>query len=281
YLMFFLALFSGIGTAAFHPQASAMISAASGHKKGFFQSIFVAAGNVGWSLTPLMVIPIVKTYGLEATPIFIIPGILVAILLWFTAPKAPVIKKSVSVPVWPVLRTAWLELAKVVLIVASRSLTYFGLISFFPLYLQTKDISIVNSGYLLFVMLFSGAIGGIFGGYLSDKFGRKTVIIGSLLLSTPFFFLFLYSGGLVKYFFLSLAGATLLASFSVTVVLAQEIISKNTAMASGLTLRLGICSSGIGLGLRGIILYHIRRDYAINLLRFFHLLSGSAPFSSK
>ena len=92
YLMLVLACFSGLGTAAFHPQASAMISAVSGQKKGFCQSIFAASGNIGWSLTPLTVIPVVKIYGLEATPIFIIPGIFVAILLWFTAPKAPVMK---------------------------------------------------------------------------------------------------------------------------------------------------------------------------------------------
>ncbi len=274
YLLFLLALFSGLGTAAFHPQASVMISAISGQKKGFFQSIFTAAGNVGWALTPLMVIPVVTNYGLEVTPIFVIPGILVAILLWFTAPKLPVMKKTVSVPVWPVLRSAWLELTKILLVVACRSLTYFGLIAFLPLYLQTQNIPLVDSSYLLFIMLFAGAVGGVFGGYLSDKLGRKAVIFGSLILSTPFFYAFLQTSGIVRLLFLALAGATLLASFSVTVVLAQEIINKNASMASGLTLGFGIGMGGLGVGIVGVIIDHMGLAFAINLLICFPLLAG-------
>jgi FSR family fosmidomycin resistance protein-like MFS transporter len=281
YLLFLLALFSGLGTAAFHPQASAMISAVSGSKKGFSQSIFAAAGNIGWALTPLMVIPVVKNYGLEATPIFIIPGLFVAILLWFSAPKTSLMKKANTAPVLPVLRAVWFELTKVVLIVACRSLTYFGLIAFLPLYLQTQNISITDSSYLLFIMLFAGAMGGIFGGYLSDKVGRKTVIICSLILASPLFYCFLHTSGFIKYIFLSLAGAALLASFSVTVVLAQEIISKNAAMASGLTLGFGIGMGGLGIALVGIIIEHMGLAYAINMLVWFPLLAGLLAFTLK
>lgn len=281
YLLFLLALFSGLGTAAFHPQASAIISTVSGQKKGFFQSLFAAAGNIGWALTPLMVIPVIKDYGLEATPIFVIPGILVAILLWLTAPKTSVMKKTDSAPILPVLRVVWFELTKVVLIVACRSLTYFGLIAFLPLYFQTQNISIVDSSYLLFIMLFAGAMGGVFGGYLSDKIGRKLVIMCSLILASPFFYIFLHTSGFTKYIFLSLAGAALLASFSVTVVLAQEIISKNAALASGLTLGFGIGIGGLGIGLVGIIIERMGLAYAINLLVWFPLLAGLLALSLK
>lgn len=81
---------AGLGTAAFHPQASAMVTAVSGDRKGFFQALFVAAGNVGWALTPLMVVPFTQKYGLELTSLFVLPGMLVAALLWFTAPRVPV-----------------------------------------------------------------------------------------------------------------------------------------------------------------------------------------------
>ena len=87
YLLMITVALAGLGTAAFHPQASAMIVSVSGKRKGFFQALFVAAGNIGWSLTPLMVVPFAYAYGLESTPLFILPGLLVAILLWFTAPS--------------------------------------------------------------------------------------------------------------------------------------------------------------------------------------------------
>ncbi len=78
-LLVVAASLSGLGTAAFHPQASAMVTAVSGKRKGFFQACFTAAGNVGWALTPLIVIPFVQAYGLELTPLFILPGAFVAI----------------------------------------------------------------------------------------------------------------------------------------------------------------------------------------------------------
>lgn len=265
---------AGLGTAAFHPQASAMVTTVSGERKGFFQALFVTAGNVGWALTPLMVVPFAQTYGLEMTPVFVLPGVFVAILLWFTAPRASAGVKPAPPPLLPALRSAWAELTKVVLVVACRSLAYFGLVSFLPLYLQHRNISLLTGSRLLFLMLFSGAIGGLVGGYLSDLFGRKTVIVGSLVMASPLFYLFVSTNGPLSYLFLALAGACLLASFSVTIVVAQEVISKNAAMAAGLMLGFGIGIGGLGVGLVGVLVEHMGIVYAIHLLIWLPLLAG-------
>lgn len=266
-LLVVLAALSGLGTAAFHPQASAMISSVSGSKKGFFQACFTAAGNIGWSLTPLMVVPVVQGYGLKSTPIFILPGVLVAILLWFSAPRmAERQAHEMPPPLLETLRPAWRELSKVVAVVAFRSLAYFGLIAFLPLYLQSTQVSLLTGSRLLFLMLFAGAMGGIFGGYISDHVGRKAVIVCSLFLTSPLFFMFLHTRGIVSYIVLALAGATLLSSFSVTVVAAQEIISKNAAMASGLMLGFGIGIGGLGVGLVGMLAEHAGIALAVNIL---------------
>jgi len=273
-LLILVAALSGLGTAAFHPQASAMVTTISGNKKGLTQACFIAAGNVGWALTPLMVVPFVQCYGLEMSPLFILPGILVAILLWVSAPKDSAKAKATPPPVMSILLDSWRELTKVMVVVAVRSLAYFGLIAFLPLYLQTTHISLLAGSRLLFVMLFSGAIGGIIGGYLSDRYGRKAVIVGSLVIASPLFYFFLNTSGFLSYVLLALAGAALLASFSVTVIVAQEIISKNAAMASGLTLGFGIGIGGLGVGIVGLIAENMGLGYAINILIWLPLLAG-------
>lgn len=272
---------AGLGTAAFHPQASAMITAVSGERKGLFQALFVAAGNIGWALTPLMVVPFIQKYGLELTPFFVLPGVLVAILLWFTAPRVSAGAKAAPPPLWPALRSARGELSKVVLVVASRSLAYFGLVSFLPLYLQQENVSLLTGSRLLFLMLFSGAMGGLVGGYLSDLFGRKAVIVGSLVAASPLFYLFLNSSGPLSYLLLALAGACLLASFSVTIVVAQEVISKNAAMAAGLMLGFGIGIGGLGVGLVGMLAEQMGIVYAIHMLIWLPLLAGLFGLSLK
>jgi len=280
-LLILITTLAGLGTAAFHPQASAMVTAVSGEKRGLYQSIFVAAGNVGWALTPLMVVPFVQTYGMNRTVIFVLPGILVAVILWFSAPRMSGKAKSKSPAIWPILRKAWRELGKVVLVVAFRSLAYFGLVAFLPLYLQHNNVSLLVGSHLLFIMLFAGALGGLLGGYLSDIFGRKVVIVVSLVMASPLFYLFLVTNGPWSYFLLALAGGALLASFSVTVVVAQEIISQNAAVASGLILGFGVGIGGLGVGLAGLLAEHIGIVAIIQALIWLPLFSGLFGLSLK
>jgi MFS transporter, FSR family, fosmidomycin resistance protein len=274
-LLIFTVALAGLGTAAFHPQASAMVTAVSGQRKGFFQALFVASGNAGWALTPLLVVPFIQKYGLEMTPSLMLPGVLVAVLLWFAAPTGLAWKeKPAPPPLWTNLRPVWRELTKVVLVVAFRSLTYFSLVAFLPLYLRDKDIPLLTGSRLLSLMLFAGVVGGVAGGYLSDLFGRKAVIVGSLIAASPLFFLFLSTSGPLSTLLLALAGAALLASFSVTIVVAQEAISDNAAMATGLMLGFGIGVGGLGVGLMGLLAENLGLAFTIHMLVWFPLLAG-------
>ena len=273
-LMVFTVALAGLGTAAFHPQASAMITAVSGDRRGFFQALFITSGNMGWALTPPLVVPFVQSYGLELTPVLMLPGVLTAVLLWFRAPTVQAGPRTPPPPLWPTLRPVWPELTKVVLVVACRSLAYFSLVAFLPLYLQHENISLLTGSRLLFLMLASGAMGGMVGGYLSDLFGRKVVIVTSLMAASPLFHLFLGTGGALSYLFLALAGAALLASFSVTIVVAQEAVYKNAAMAAGLMLGFGIGVGGLGVGLMGLLVEHMGIRYAIHLIIWMPLLAG-------
>ena len=274
-LMLFLAAAAGLGTAAFHPQASAMVTAVSGNRRGLFQSLFIAGGNVGWAFTPLMVVPFIQFYGLAYSPVFMLPGILVALMLWWAAPRSkgqPV--KKPAAPLSLNLGPAFYDVTKIVLVVAVRSLAFFGLITFLPIYFMERGVTAVNGSYLIFTMLFAGALGGLVGGFLSDRVGRKKVIVTSLFLATPLFYLFLASHGILAYLSLALAGASLLASFSVTVVAAQEIMVNSNATASGLMLGFGIGIGGLGVGLMGILAGFLGTGWVISMLVWLPLLAG-------
>ena len=184
----------------------------------------------------------------------IIPGIIVAFLLFLFSPRDQI---SEGVPptldkVFKTLKASAKELSAIVGVIAVRSLAYTGLLTMLPLYFKYKSLSNIQSSHLVTIMLGTGAIGGIIGGFISDYFGRKKLIIGSLVLSTPLFFAFLLTNGLLSTVFLALAGAALLSSFSVTVVAAQEAIPDNKALAAGLTM-------GFAGGLGGLAVILIGR----------------------
>ena len=250
-LLFAVVLLSGFGTAAFHPQASAMVASLSGGKRGFWQAFFIASGNLGWALAPLIIVPFVTAFGLGATPYLAIPGVLTAAVLALVSRG---VKKTVRArndrrAIFPA--GSVLPLSRIVFIVMCRSLTYFGMVAFLPIYLSEKGFSIGRSGNLLFLMLAAGAAGGLIGGFISDRWSRRGVLSVSLLLAAVFFMLFLRSSGTLSLVLLGLAGACLLGSFSVTVVMAQTILTHGAATASGLMLGLGTGIGGLGVGILG------------------------------
>lgn len=254
-LLFTLAMLAGLGTAAFHPQASKMVAQCSGSQKSFAQAVFIAAGNVGWALTPLCLVPLVSHYGMSISPYFIIPGLFISLLLWIISRNRTfvVTESKAKAPIWSTLKEHGHELTRILLIVALRSLTYSSLIAFLPLYLKEHHVPLVTSSRMLSFMLFTGSIGGLIGGFLADKYGRRLVLITSLALTTPLYILFLITQGWVSIFFLGIAGACLLATFSVTVTAAHKVIRNNAGLASGLTLGFGQGIGGLGVGVMGIV----------------------------
>ncbi|SFG53806.1 MFS transporter, FSR family, fosmidomycin resistance protein [Desulfotomaculum arcticum] len=275
-LLLIMAAAAGIGTAAFHPQASAMVSAVSGNRKGFIMSAFVASGNVGWAVAPVVLVPLFAIYGAKGTTVMVIPGIVAALFLYIFAPrteKKTIQKKSLN-EIISSMRPALGELNKLMVVVALRSLVYTGLITMLPLYFKSEKMDPGRISYLLFLMLFAGAAGGLAGGFISDKYGRRPLIAGSLVLATPFFYGFLATQGLLSDIFLGLGGAALLASFSVTVVAAQEAIPDNKAMAAGLSMGFAIGVGGLAVTLVGKFADVFSLMAAVRLLLWLPLIAG-------
>ncbi|MDA8426838.1 MAG: MFS transporter [Treponema sp.] len=233
-----LAAIAGLGTSAFHPPASAMVHGLSARYKAVYQSAFVAFGNFGFALAPLALVPLFQAFGLGASTLLVIPGALAAAILFFALPRQGRRPREAAMlaVVWASIRRSARELTAILAVISVRSAAYTGLLALLPLYFHSRGVSNIAASRMLTLMLFTGAFGGIAGGFISDRWGRKILIVGSLVLATPLFFGFLASSGVWSLVLLALAGAALLSSFSVTTVAAQEAIPEHKALAAGLSL---------------------------------------------
>lgn len=91
-----------------------------------------------------------------------------------------------------------------------------------------------------------GAIGTFFGGPLADLFGKKTVILFSFLAPAPFALAMPHLGAISAIISLALIGFLLMASFSVSVVYAQELVPGKIGTMSGLIVGLAFGMGAIG-----------------------------------
>jgi len=240
---------AGLGIAAFHPPASAIVGHTNTRKSGQAMSLFSLGGNIGFAAMPLLVVPLVSTFGLSVTPALAIPGLAVSLLLYRLTPAVTHHSTGRPDSFLAAARSQRAAFIGLLGTVAFRSLTFFSLTTFIPILLTGRGYSLLESGALLSVLAFSGAFGGLAGGIISDRTGPKPVIITSLTLTVPFLLLAFASQGFLLIAGLSLAGASLLASFSVAVVAAQRIFPDNRATASSLALGFGLGLGGLGVGL--------------------------------
>lgn len=248
FLVFFL-IMSGIGTSLFHPQAATMVKQASGDKSGLGMSIFVTGGTVGSAVGPAMILLTIQYFGLEFSLITVIPAIVIFYLLLRYAPVIPSQKKRREVarnqPGANGIQVYFLTLLTGIAIL--RAVVMSALNIFSPLYLSQLNFSKETAGLITIVWGIFQGVGSFLGGIVSDRVGRKRMILISLLASVPFTAGFVVFPGLIKFFFLGMAGFTLAASLPVSIVMAQELAPNHSSTAA--SLMMGFC-----WGISGFIL---------------------------
>jgi FSR family fosmidomycin resistance protein-like MFS transporter len=241
-------LASGLGVAAYHPEGSKFASYVSGARRASGMSLFSVGGNVGFAIGPLLASFFVITLGLglDGGVLMAIPGLLVAgglllalpHLARFAPDEVAQLRRSAAADDW---RGTWMLLA----IVGLRSLAHMGLFTFVPLYEISRGNSAAYGTRLLALFLFAGALGTLIGGPLADRVGRRTVLLGSFLVSPPLIATYVLVGGPVGVVALFLAGMAVIGTFSVSLVMSQEYLPSRVGMASGLSIGLAIGLGGV------------------------------------
>jgi FSR family fosmidomycin resistance protein-like MFS transporter len=149
---------------------------------------------------------------------------------------------------------AWRPFTLLAGVIALRSFVYFGFITFIPLYfIHDLHTSRGTAGAALTVMLAGGAIGTLVGGQLADRFGRRSVLIGSMAVLPFLTVAFLISPPGLAMLFAAFAGATTIATFAVTIVMGQEFLPGRIGVASGVTIGLSVGMGGVAAPLLGIL----------------------------
>lgn len=261
YLLFFYVAVAGLGSSLFHPLGSSFIDkVASPGTKGISLSVFIGGGNFGFALAPAFLVYFLMQQGLNHLLWLALPSVLFAFISYvyrlhhfqLATPRTMSHPES----------KAWYRCGNIIklnVVMGLRSWAQVALGTLIPVWYASQGHSPYIAGMMLTAYLLSGAIGGFIGGYLGDRWGRKTCIIGSLLIGVPAVFIFCQSTQITALTWISLclSGGALQAALPSSIVWAQDMLPANAAMASGMMLGLAFGLGGVGTALTGALADHI------------------------
>lgn len=260
-MMIGVALVAGIGIAAFHPEAARFANFVSRSRRATGMGVFNLGGNVGFALGPILVTPLLLTFGLHGATWVALPGLIVAAILTRNLgylerfrpaqPKAQARKSAAT--------DEWGPFAILTAVIVLRSTAFFAMLTFIPLYLVNDlGASKAQGNAGLALMLVCGAFGTVLGGSLGDVFDRRTVTRATLAALALFGALLVLAGvdhlwiGLT-YLLIALVGMTLSMSSSITAVMGQDYLPARIGTASGVTLGLSISLGGVAAPILGAL----------------------------
>jgi FSR family fosmidomycin resistance protein-like MFS transporter len=255
-LTFAAVLLSGVGVAAFHPEGSRFANYVSGARRASGMSLFSVGGNVGFALGPVLLTPVLLAFGLHGTLLVLVPTWLMAGVLAVELPRLRAFRGDVVAGRVrrDHEREAWGPFTVLALVIAVRSFIYFGLITFIPLYyIHVLHAGKALGGAALSAMLIGGAAGTLIGGPLADRFGRRTVLAGSMIAIPGLVTGLILSGQALGLLFAALTGAATIATFAVTIVMGQEYLPGRLGVSAGVTIGLSIGLGGVGAPLLGLL----------------------------
>jgi MFS transporter, FSR family, fosmidomycin resistance protein len=245
WLVLVLVVLSGLGIAAYHPEGSKFAAYVSGRRRASGMSAFSVGGNVGFALGPVLATPLVLAFGLEGGLLLALPCLAVAVVL---LAEARYLSGFVPPP-GRVERSAGEDrrgpLVLLLGVIGFRSLAWFGLVTFVPLWEVSLGHSEAYGNHLLALMLLAGGVGTILAGPAADRFGRRPVLLTSLLATGPLVLVFVAVGGTLGAIALVGVGICVIGTFGVTMVMSQEYLPRHIGVASGLSIGLSIGLGGI------------------------------------
>ena len=254
-LLLALAVASGLGSGAFHPFGALDVRGLlPTWRRSFGMSIYVTAGTIGVAIGPLIGILVLGAAGIHGTGFLVIPGLLCGLyLLWrmrepAATATAAIRKMAVSTQVVPVF-----ALAAVIGVMMSRSWTVNVFQAFTPTWYRQLGYGPEFYGPLATTLVLASAVGTVGCGSLADRYGRRNVILGTLVLTVPAILLFTAFPGPWGFASAILIGFLAASTAPLMLLMAQQLMASRAGLASGLVMGLGFVTGAIGVPINGAI----------------------------
>ncbi len=282
-LMVLALIVSGLGVAAFHPEAARGMHAVSGRLKATSMSVFSMGGTAGFALGPLLATVLMQQFGPPGTIVLLVPAIFITLVLISQQrllPKptvahrpAPGTTNSAGAAAKP---DAWRPFGILSAALIFRSIFFFGFNTFLPLYwVNVLNLSPQQGGLALALYLGLGLLGVLMGGRLADRVGTRRLTLWATLAVCPVLLLFLSAHQVLPAIILLVPLGLIVASpGSSLVVMGQDFLPNHIGVASGVTIGLSVSVGGAAAPLLGQLADQYGLQTAMTAMAFLPILAA-------
>jgi len=226
---------AGLSAAVFHVPGPVMIATVSGFQVGRGMSFFMAAGEFARTVGPLVAVAAVSLWGFEGSYPVMIIGLVASGLLYWRLRRAPIHCErrhhSSVVKTWQAMQHVLIPL---VCIVVARALMVASLSAFLPTFMVARGRSLWFGGTALALVEFGAVLGTMVSGTLSDRLGRRFVLLGAMIASPVLMLIFLVTPAWALFPVLVLLGLNAFATAPVMLAIVQDHAHGMRATANGI-----------------------------------------------
>ena len=181
YLLCAVLLLAGLSSAAYHVPGPVIIRYYSGSRLGTGMSFFMLAGESARTLGPLIILGFIGWLGAENSYMLASIGLVASVIIYFqlrnVETEKPGRKKNHIRGMIDMIR----QFRRLFLVIGglllSKSFIVIALTSFLPTFLTNRGEKLWIAGISLSVLELAGAAGAFTSGTLSDKIGRKNMLL--------------------------------------------------------------------------------------------------------
>ena len=279
WLMAAVLMFSGLGVAAFHPEAARSMNAAAGPRKATSMSVFSIGGSTGFALGPLLATGLMLAYGVRGSLLLAVPAAAMAIVLFSQLRRLPALPLSARRHSSEALagpRDNWSPFSRLMGAIVLRSIIFFGLNTFISLYwINVLGQSKAAGGAILTLWLIFGLLGAVVGGRLCDRYSARRFGLWTSIAMLPVLLVFVAVRQLIPAtILLAILGMLYAAPSAGLLVLGQELLPNHIGVASGVTIGLSASVGGATAPLLGWLADHYGIPAALACLAVLPVLIG-------
>ena len=263
WLLLACAALVGMGNNLWHPSAIPLLGNRYPDRRGLVMSVHSMGGNLGDAVAPLAAGALLAFFSWRGVVIVnVLPGMLMAlvILLYYARPQpgdelAPSQRAATSMTdMLRMVRTLLRNRTVTMLSVSSafRTMTQTALLTFLPVYLANQmGYSAIWIGACMFALQAAGFAAAPIAGHLSDRMGRRQIIMSSMLMTAVVLLFMALAGRSAAFvFFIALLGFFL---FAIRAVLQAWLLDATPREMGGTSIGILFGTQAVGAALGPLI----------------------------